>query len=62
MTMKRLFVLRHGKGGAVVLGEDRKPLYFDSKPEAKKARDTLGDNVVVSRGPDNRNVQQQGAN
>jgi hypothetical protein len=53
--MKRLFVLRHGKGGAVVTGPGNQPMYFASKPEAKKVRDTLGGNTVVSRGPDNRN-------
>ena len=57
MTMKRLFVLRHGKGGAIVNGADGKPRYFGSKPEAKKARDQIGGTTVVSRGPDNRNFQ-----
>jgi hypothetical protein len=54
-AMKRLFMLRHGKGGAPVKGEDGSILYFPSKPEAKRVRDTLGKDVVVSRGPDNRN-------
>lgn len=54
--MKRLFVLRTNKGGPVVTGSDNQPLYFESKPEAKKARDTMGGTVVVSRGPDNRNT------
>jgi hypothetical protein len=58
MSMKRLFVLRHNKGGAIVKGADGQPLYFDSKPEAKKVRDTIGGSAVVSRGPDNRNVNQ----
>lgn len=47
--MKRLFMLRHGKGGAVVTGADGKPLYFSNKQEAKKAR---AENQVVSLGPD----------
>jgi hypothetical protein len=55
--MKRLYVLRHGKGGAMVLGADKQPLYFGSKQEAKQVRDTLG-GVVVSKGPDNRNKEQ----
>jgi hypothetical protein len=55
-TMKRLFVLRHGKGGAFVNGVDGKPVYFGSKPAAKQQRDQLG-GVVVSRGPDNRNYK-----
>ena len=60
--MMRLFVLRHNKGGAVVTGADKQPMYFDSKPKAKKARDEIGGDAVVSRGPDNRNVKQQGVN
>jgi len=47
--MKRLFMLRHNKGGAVVTGADGKPLYFGDKQSAKKARK---DNQVVSFGPD----------
>ena len=57
MTMKRLFVLRHGKGGAIVSGIDKLPMYFGSKPAAKAMRDKMGDNIVVSRGPDNRNYK-----
>ena len=58
MTLKRLFMLRHGKGGAVVKSSDGQPLYFDSKPAAKTARDSIGGNAVVSRGPDNRNYKE----
>jgi hypothetical protein len=47
----KLFVLRHGKGGAIVKGDDGKPLYFTDKQLAKRAR---GDNQVVSYGPDHR--------
>ena len=57
MTKKRLFMLRHGKGGAVVNGGDGKPLYFSFKPHAKAYRDAMGGGVVVSRGPDNRNYK-----
>jgi hypothetical protein len=46
--MKRLFMLRHGKGGAVVLDENKQPLYFNNKMEAKQARK---DNQVVSDRP-----------
>jgi len=56
MTMKRLFVLRHNKGGAIVKGADGQPLYFDSKAEAKRVRNTIGGDTVVSKGPDNRNL------
>ena len=51
----KLFVLKHNKGGAIVKGQDGQPLYFASKQEAKKARDAIGGDTVVSRGPDNRN-------
>jgi hypothetical protein len=49
--MKRLFVLRYGKGGSLVKGDDGVPLYFANKPEAKKVRDVIKD-AVVSYGPD----------
>lgn len=49
--MKRLFILRHGKGGAVVLNENKQPMYFNSKMEAKQARK---DKQVVSIGPDHK--------
>jgi hypothetical protein len=52
--MKRLFMLRHSKHGAVVLGGDRQPLYFDTKSEAKKTRDTLGGTTVVTLGIDHK--------
>jgi|TARA_R100000231_G_scaffold47840_2_gene40980 hypothetical protein len=54
MTNKKsmkLFVLRYGKGGDVVKGEDGTPLYFNDKQVAKNHR---GDNMVVSYGPDHR--------
>lgn len=49
--MKRLFVLRYGKGGELVRDEDGSPLYFGNKVEAKKVRDAMK-GVVVSLGPD----------
>jgi hypothetical protein len=49
--MKRLFVLRHSKSGVVVKDDNGNPLYFASKPDAKKIR-TEGQ--VVSYGPDHR--------
>jgi hypothetical protein len=53
-TMKRLFMLRHSKGGSVVLGSDKLPVYFDNKPDAKAARNHLGGETVVSHGPDHK--------
>ena len=47
----KLFVLRHGKGGAIVKGDDGQPLYFFDKQMAKRAR---GDDQVVSYGPDHK--------
>jgi len=52
--MKRLFMLRHSKGGSVVVGDSKQPLYFHDKQDAKKLRNTMGGNVVVTLGPDHR--------
>jgi len=52
--MKRLFMLRHSKGGSVVLGSDKLPMYFTNKPDAKAARNHLGGETVVSHGPDHK--------
>ena len=49
--MKRLFMLRHGKGGSPVKGDNGEVLYFGSKPKAKAERDKR-DGTVVSFGPD----------
>lgn len=49
--MKRLFMLRHGKGGRVVRSDDGSPMYFGDKPSAKKARQ---EGQVVSYGVDHR--------
>lgn len=49
--MKRLFVLRYGKGGSLVKGDNGEVLYFGSKPEAKAERDKRS-GTVVSLGPD----------
>jgi hypothetical protein len=51
MMNKSLFVLRHGKGGAFVKGPDGKLLYFSDKLSAKKVRDEMGGDTVVSYGP-----------
>jgi hypothetical protein len=52
--MKRLFMLRHSKGGSAVLGDDRHPVYFQSKQEAKVARNERGGSTVVSVGVDHK--------
>jgi hypothetical protein len=52
--MKRLFMLRHSKGGTVVVGDSKQPLYFHVKQDAKQHRDTMGGSTVVTLGPDHR--------
>lgn len=53
--MKRLFTLRHGRGGSMVhvLTADNRiePVHFGSKMIAKQARDS-GKGLVVSKGID----------
>lgn len=56
--MKRLFMLRHGKGGPPVKGENGEVLYFGSKPEAKAERDKRS-GTVVSLGPDHHKFNSQ---
>ena len=56
--MKRLFVLRYGKGGSLVRDDDGTPLYFANKAEAKRVRHTIKD-AVVSFGPDHNKFNQQ---
>jgi hypothetical protein len=50
--MKRLFVVRKYKNGPVVPG-----LFFSDKMKAKEYRNELGDNAVVSYGPDHKKSQ-----
>jgi hypothetical protein len=57
--MKRLFVLRYGKGGSLVRDDDGTPLYFSNKATAKTVRDTI-DGAVVSFGPDHNKYQHGG--
>lgn len=56
--MKRLFVLRYGKGGSLVRDDDGTPLYFSNKETAKKVRDSIKD-AVVSYGPDHHKFNSQ---
>jgi|LauGreDrversion4_2_1035121.scaffolds.fasta_scaffold2420594_2 hypothetical protein len=55
--MKRLFTLRHGRGGAMVhvLTSDNRiePVHFGNKMVAKQARDS-GNGLVVSKGHDHK--------
>jgi hypothetical protein len=52
ICMKRLFMLRKRRRGAVVTDDKGEPLYFADKMEAKKVRDAMGGETVVSLGPD----------
>lgn len=45
----KLFMLRYIKGGAIVTGDDGKPLFFSSKKAAKAIRNK---DMKVSYGPD----------
>lgn len=56
-VMKRLFVLRYGRGGSLVRDDDGTPLYFGNKQEAKKVRDGIK-GAVVSFGPDHNKSNQ----
>lgn len=50
-TRLRLFQLRAGKNGPVIVRKDF-ATYFDNKGMAKNIRDMIGGDTVVSYGPD----------
>ena len=50
----KLFVLRYIKGGAIVTGDDGKPLFFSNKKAAKAIRNK---DMKVSYGPDHNKFQ-----
>lgn len=57
--MKRLFCLKHAS--RILPGADGKPLYFDSKLEAKEVRNELirnGCDARVTLGPDHRRYRR----
>jgi hypothetical protein len=59
--MKRLFMLRRGKSGSPVKGEDGAVMYFGNKMEAKKARgNPENSELVVSFGPDHNKFKHGG--
>jgi hypothetical protein len=53
--MKKLFIIRRHKNGPMI-----PDLYFSDKMEAKKKRNELGDNHVVSYGPDHKKFIKSG--
>jgi hypothetical protein len=48
----RLFILRRGKKGEPLRDDDHSIITFTNKEEAKALRNKLGENYVVSYGPD----------
>jgi|DEB0MinimDraft_10_1074344.scaffolds.fasta_scaffold610736_1 hypothetical protein len=48
---KRLFIIREGKNGRPLRGDDGKVIYFNDKMLAKRQRQ---DDQVVSYGPDHK--------
>jgi len=48
-TALKLFILRYIKSGAIVTGDDGKPLFFSDKQAAKASRT---EDMKVSFGPD----------
>ncbi len=52
MKQLRLFILRRGKKGEPLRDDDHSIITFTNKEEAKALRNKLGENYVVSYGPD----------
>lgn len=64
MMALKLWTLRNGPGGALVMKENgAEPYYFEDKVAAKRMRDYLNDgsnlaDVVVAHGPDHKKAKQ----
>jgi len=50
----RLFALRQQKRGQLVKDQSGAVIYYDNKMDAKQHRDRLGNNAVVTFGPDHK--------
>ena len=50
----RLFALRRNRKGSLIEDQFGDVMYFDNKTEAKRLRDRLGGNTVVTLGPDHK--------
>lgn len=50
----RLFALRKHRKGPLVRDQFGDTIYFNNKTEAKRLRDRLGGNTVVTFGPDHK--------
>lgn len=61
MKHLRLFILRRGKKGDPLRDDDHSLITFPNKEEAKALRNKLGENYVVSYGPDHhKTIRNQG--
>lgn len=54
MKQLSLFILRRGKHGEPLRDDDHSLITFTNKEDAKALRNKLGENYVVSYGPDHR--------
>ena len=52
MKQLSLFILRRGKKGDPLRDDDHSLITFSNKEDAKALRNKLGENYVVSYGPD----------
>lgn len=52
--MTRLFALRHHRKGPLVKDQFGEVIYYEDKMAAKRQRDRLGGNTVVTFGPDHK--------
>ena len=52
--MRRLFGLRTARKGPLVTDQFGEPVYYDNKMDAKRHRDRMGGQTVVSFGPDHK--------
>lgn len=50
----RLFTLRHRRNGPLVKDQFGDVIYYDNKMDAKRHRDRMGGQTVVSFGPDHK--------
>lgn len=52
--MPRLFMLKDRRGGKPLTNQFGEVIFFDNKTEAKRQRDRIGNDTVVSYGPDHK--------
>jgi len=54
MENTRLFALRRYRKGPLIKDQFGDVVYFNNKTEAKRSRDRIGGNAVVTLGPDHK--------